>query len=1436
VSAELHLIYDHLVENYDTSLTPLELAEMAWLSSVWVLQDQVGEIEQEVQNKGQAPQQSPQSTEVNEQKSSRSSQQEKREEKREEEVDASLTDPEASEAQKQTSFPSDQAVETLRTSTAVSIPLESPIQLSRALHRVAHKASSGQLELDLASTMRATAEAGGMIVLKQRRRKISATTLILIEDRSSHLMAFRDTHQQIMKRAEELGSFVRLHLLTADFNANELVFNRGDKPVKLSSLVRCGQGLRVILLTDGLGRRLRDGQLSEALLSLPQQTKVAWLHPWGELWHRTCGSLKIGRVKPLPGPLSESQSLALPIIPLSPNTLSKLESWSRGLGSKIGRKLPLSGQPSKKRKNRPEPQGAAEWTRQIGRVSSALTPEAMRLIACAAAVPGEGLDLELLTAIGERFVKVDSLIIRRVISEAITSGVLRRLERDTPERVVVGFPHLDARTAALSWIDKDGIKSVLEYLVERSYNAPLQHDLGIRLDLLLRAKGIDVDETLSESQQWNDSFEATVNVLKAAQVPFSSIERVLALGNKETDGSTIITEDTEHEGDAIEEGTTEDDELTILQNWLAAMEGYTSNHAKLPKGFLNEKRIKAYDAAQDLFSKHVDTFGLKVRKLNRSTHQRLFGYKILKEIPENDLGIQQSFVALLVAPFIWRLDPAGDPDIAAWNVDLGYDHDLWRLGVYVIYGHKLPRRTKTANRYRDPGFKKSLRQFMSKIGVFGKAQLFNLGTESFVGVFASSSSYEEFKEEPLHLLEAETYHFARLNDQVDEAGYEKAQLPEEQAAEVAEEEDETAKFISWLDKDLASAQSEDYDRWVGLYEYSLGQNLIKYFLFTESLMDGLIQRMSFPNKSLDLITRKDLGKKKQTGMGGKVHEISRMWKMESLGLEFGYKLNQLCEFSTKDLYKKSYLEEDYPEVDHKGNPIISWLEGVTEFRNRYVHGKLSFHFEHDKVTTMLYGDIHYFLDGLMETELLNAPLKVKSLKRSDQAGKLDIQAKVLSKEPQQINNCTVTYKKDCPMCDGHKKLETKEGYVVVETCGLCDGRGYLGLRSFFSEETTLTIDQQIEYILATRWAYKLNEDNRVSLIYPISIDFDQLKDLQRSVQNHFQKRTKSDRYQYPEELRDRITEMISTYQDSDPWIAEVDWLKVMQSVVEFTSPDQPRDGNKSKRRLARLSNSLIFSDRRTPYLFFLGHHDVRPEVILKSDQVHDVISSITPMRFRRDYSDYGLTYEDVLELLSNRLNKSWNEFGNGGVILNSLINPSSESKRDLKTQLKSDYLDKLRSKSRRTKEIPMGDIYKSVDEYQFERFNRQVEAPAHESIEEHEYFICNQAEIFKLAQGLPPKVSNQFNLLFRIKLYEHFGESSNLNQYFPWSGEPPYLFNRINAQDFWSTYTTNELEVTLKKYNLSHTVWLRMIKRARNRLLKFFHDTHPAVDMSFLFS
>ena len=75
----------------------------------------------------------------------------------------------------------------------------------------------------------------------------------------------------------------------------------------------------------------------------------------------------------------------------------------------------------------------------------------------------------------------------------------------------------------------------------------------------------------------------------------------------------------------------------------------------------------------------------------------MFGFKMAKDHLDNQLGIDQSFVGLFAVPFIWPLDPAGDSDLAKWSISLGDDLIQARLGVYVIYAHRLPQRRYTAN-------------------------------------------------------------------------------------------------------------------------------------------------------------------------------------------------------------------------------------------------------------------------------------------------------------------------------------------------------------------------------------------------------------------------------------------------------------------------------------------------------------------------------------------------------------------------------------------------------------------------------------------------------------------------------------------------------------------------------------------------------------------
>ena len=761
-------LYELLDTEKGLQLTPLELAEMTWLAKHWVKSnpnstkgmrehESSDVIKNESDNKVEA-----QGQETRSHHEENVIEQEIQQEK---DMKTSLSDTKHSnlgDSDAQT------ATEHLKTSAVQSIPLEKPIHLSRALHRIAQRAQVGAFEIDLKRTIRASADAGGAIVLHQQRRLISATTLIIIEDRSSHLVAFRDSYQQLKKMAEELGSFARLYHLSVNLNADEIVFTYNQQQVDLSKLVFNGRNLRVLLLTDGLAKRFRDGQFTAILSTLPQDTHIAWLHPWGSLWHRTSGMLKLGMCKPLAPSGSSTQDIAVPIIPMNLEGLSQLEIWSRGLGSKIGRKLPQVSKVDVKKayKKPPQPQGKAEWMRYLTQKASALSSEAMKLLACIAAVPGEGIDLSLLMALGQRFVQVNSLTIRRVISEVITSGVLHRLQRESEERIVMGFNDLDARTAALFWIDHEGIQSVLEYLVHRAESNLIEHDLGIRLDLLLQVQGKEIPHTQSTSLEWNDSFEATLRVLRAARVPFTVLDELSKQEYTQANGENQKKIDTDerdtldpdfedlssHEEKVGREKSV--DELQVMQKWVKALKGYRNHEDSLPEGFLNDERISAYDAAQALFTKKVAAKGLRSRKLKRSKQRQMFGFKIANDILDNKLGIDQSFVALLAVPLLWPLDSAGDSDLAHWNISLGDDQVHARLGVYVLYAHRLPKRKYTTNRYRDPKYKQALEEFLNELNEIGigKAQLFNLGNRSHVGMIQHVSSYEDLLKDPIKVL------------------------------------------------------------------------------------------------------------------------------------------------------------------------------------------------------------------------------------------------------------------------------------------------------------------------------------------------------------------------------------------------------------------------------------------------------------------------------------------------------------------------------------------------------------------------------------------------------------------------------------------------------------------------------------------------------------
>ena len=73
------------------------------------------------------------------------------------------------------------------------------------------------------------------------------------------------------------------------------------------------------------------------------------------------------------------------------------------------------------------------WVQHLHRMSGVLTPEVMHLHALTAAIPGEGVDLELLLSLSMHFSGCTGFQARQAASEALTAGVLRRLDSG-PER------------------------------------------------------------------------------------------------------------------------------------------------------------------------------------------------------------------------------------------------------------------------------------------------------------------------------------------------------------------------------------------------------------------------------------------------------------------------------------------------------------------------------------------------------------------------------------------------------------------------------------------------------------------------------------------------------------------------------------------------------------------------------------------------------------------------------------------------------------------------------------------------------------------------------------------------------------------------------------------------------------------------------------------
>ncbi len=388
--------------------------------------------------------------------------------------------------------------ERLRLSLPRPLPLRDRRALARGLHRLAStRESPSHQELDVEATVRASAAADD-IRLELRPRREPGIHLVIVEDRSASMTPWRDLCDRVVELAQEVGSF-------AGVSRGRI---GGGSELELRRLVRPGLDNLVLLVSDGVSHVIRGGALAQALAELPSGTRIAWLHPWTRgAWRRTpADRLRLGRLRP--GQVDPSE-IRLPLVELSPEGIRPLESWAhgRGAGSLLARRLPRRERPRRER----EP--ILDWVEHAHRFARGASPESLELLALAASVPGAAIDHSLLVALGTRLVG-EARLTRLHIAEAITSGMLRRVELgDRPEPLLV-FADEDAKASLRSFLRPERIAEVLEWVIEAGQAEDFPSDLRVPVDLLIRIREDRLDEG---GAAWDSGvLSALCNVLDAA--------------------------------------------------------------------------------------------------------------------------------------------------------------------------------------------------------------------------------------------------------------------------------------------------------------------------------------------------------------------------------------------------------------------------------------------------------------------------------------------------------------------------------------------------------------------------------------------------------------------------------------------------------------------------------------------------------------------------------------------------------------------------------------------------------------------------------------------------------------------------------------------------------------------------------------------------------
>ena len=403
-----------------------------------------------------------------------------------------------------------------RVTTAVEHrrPFRDRLSFSRALHRLSTvRPSPVDRVIDVDETVRATAAAGGSLQIVFGPVNERFTHLLLIEDRAATMVPWRGFGRALAGLAREVGSFAGLSTVQMDTSApGRLLLNQGRRKVTLGELCPPGRDHVVLLLSDGLAPAATDGRLEQCLRNLPASARVAWLHPWGRRWKRTpLARLRISTV----GRVGTDTRVTVPVVPMAPEGVASLEPWARNRsgGVPLGRRIPEAAADRAADPVPAVPVDDIDWMAEARLLAAEVSPTTLEVLALAAAVPGRGVNLELLFSLAEKFMGGSASVRRHHLAEAIASGFFQIVNDTGEDRVVLGFRSPAARESLRAFLDHDRVGDVLQFLVD-SYlddrGEMLAPELQIPVDLLVRIAQGDGAEDVPHAQAWGEDVVASL--------------------------------------------------------------------------------------------------------------------------------------------------------------------------------------------------------------------------------------------------------------------------------------------------------------------------------------------------------------------------------------------------------------------------------------------------------------------------------------------------------------------------------------------------------------------------------------------------------------------------------------------------------------------------------------------------------------------------------------------------------------------------------------------------------------------------------------------------------------------------------------------------------------------------------------------------------------